>query len=360
MPPDTVERLKEERKETAYSLKRLQSEVWEMSKNVVAFEKTLAATEQAIADLEWPTEPEFEPFDDFGLESIKDELVAVPIDVLRKSVETAKIAAAKIETIDVQLENNTGKRDSLISDYNEQTERHSDTIEEEYRDSERAIEQQREAYRLTRETLIKTEKDRDAVSGLIDDLKKKVEELKEIQATIEAKIEDAGEWRFLETACGPNGIQALELDALAPSIAEVANRLLESAYDSRFKIEFRTTRIAGKGSKTKQVEDFEIMINDSSDGSEQALDTLSGGEGVWIKKAIYDAFGIIRAKNTGVQFLTVFLDEADGALDPEAKAHYLRMVEAAHAESGRNHTILITHSEAIQEMIVQSIVLGDL
>jgi DNA repair exonuclease SbcCD ATPase subunit len=81
---------------------------------------------------------------------------------------------------------------------------------------------------------------------------------------------------------------------------------------------------------------------------------------VWIKKAIYDAFGIIRAQNTGTKFTTAFFDEADGALDPEARERYFRMLEAAHAESGRRHTIVITHSREIQEMIEQRIVMDEL
>ena len=147
---------------------------------------------------------------------------------------------------------------------------------------------------------------------------------------------------------------------MGPGIAEVANRLLSSAYGSRFQLEFRTTRLAGKGSKTKQVEDFSIWILDSEDGTEQELSTLSGGESVWIKRALYDAFGIIRDRNTGTRFLTVFADEADGALDPDAKARYVTMLQQAHQESGRRHTLIITHSPEAQEMIGQKIEMNDL
>jgi exonuclease SbcC len=147
---------------------------------------------------------------------------------------------------------------------------------------------------------------------------------------------------------------------MGPGIAEVANRLLSAAYGSRFAVEFRTTRIGGAGSKKKQIEDFQIAVLDSEHGSEQLLETLSGGEAVWIKRAIYDAFGIIRDRSTGQRFLTVFQDEADGALDPEARLAYFRMLEAAHLESGRRHTLVITHSQEAQEMIAQRIRMEDL
>jgi exonuclease SbcC len=122
---------------------------------------------------------------------------------------------------------------------------------------------------------------------------------------------------------------------MGPGIADVENSILESAYGSRFGIEFRTTRIGGSGSQKKQIEDFLIVIHDSQDGSEQLLETLSGGESIWIKRAIFDAFGIIRARKTGTKFLTVFIDECDGALDPEARMNYFKMLERAHQESGR-------------------------
>ena len=169
---------------------------------------------------------------------------------------------------------------------------------------------------------------------------------------------EVAEYRLLERACGADGIQALELDALAPGIAEIANRLLSSSGNTG-RIEFRTTRIGGKGSKTKQIEDFLVYYIDDA-GEEQEISTLSGGESVWIRKALYDAFAVIRARNTGIQFLTVFLDEADGALDPEARMRYLRMLETAHAEAGRYQTIIVTHSTELQAMVSQTINVADL
>jgi ABC-type lipoprotein export system ATPase subunit len=49
------------------------------------------------------------------------------------------------------------------------------------------------------------------------------------------------------------------------------------------------------------------------------------------------------------------MDEADGALDPEARVNYVRMIERAHQEAGRSHTVVITHSTEAQEMIGQKI-----
>jgi hypothetical protein len=66
------------------------------------------------------------------------------------------------------------------------------------------------------------------------------------------------------------------------------------------------------------------------DGEESLLEDKSGGEVVWIKRALYDAFAVVRRRNTGFAFRTCFQDEADGA----AKTAYVAMIAASHRESG--------------------------
>jgi len=87
-------------------------------------------------------------------------------------------------------------------------------------------------------------------------------------------------------AFGKDGIQALELDALAPGISDTANRILESAYGDRFKIAIETTRMGGSGKKTRQVEDFitiefnsenNLIQNNSENNSIQRLNVNVNG-----------------------------------------------------------------------------------
>lgn len=201
----------------------------------------------------------------------------------------------------------------------------------------------------------------DAGRRSLDDARKRRDARERARAEMAGKKGELDDWRILERATGPDGIQALELDALAPSIAAVANRLLAEAYGSQFAVEFRTTRISsGSVKRAKQIEDFLIYIIDSETGEEQEIATLSGGESVWIKRAIYDAFATIRAQNTGTKFLVAIQDEVDGALDPAARMRYLRMLEAAHNASGRYQTILITHSAELQAMIGTTVRMSEL
>jgi len=203
------------------------------------------------------------------------------------------------------------------------------------------------------------------ISGLkesIDKLKVKRKRLLKLKDSIRTLDKEEIEWRYLQKAAGKNGIQALKLDALAPDICHYINRfLIDDPNINRYNLaEIRTVRDAGTGKKKHQVEDFTIWFYDSKHHDWVDYADLSGGESLWSTQAVTDAFSIISKRNTGMSALTCFKDEADGALDPSAKEAYFKMLESAHIESGRFHTVIITHSPAIQEMIPQQIVMNEL
>ena len=172
--------------------------------------------------------------------------------------------------------------------------------------------------------------------------------------------------RLVATALGADGVQSLLLEHAAPRIADVANDLLERSYGARWRVRIELQRQSGKGARSKVVEDVRIVVRDAESSDcygddlepgEQLLETLSGGEGVWIRAAISAAIGRVRAERTGVEWRTVLLDEADAGLDEGAADNYWRLVEAAHVASGRHHTVAITHSGA-QHAFAQRIEMG--
>jgi len=210
-----------------------------------------------------------------------------------------------------------------------------------------------EKYTETKTEIASLESTIAAFRRTLDDIEKQEKELEGLKKEILVSAKEETAWALISKAFGRDGIQALELDALAPGIADTANKILESAYGDRFRIAIETTRIGGAGKKTKQIEDFVIKVIDNGEAAN--LEDKSGGEAVWIKRAIYDAFSVIRKRNTNFVFLSCFQDEADGALDSAAKTAYCRMLEAAHAESNLRHTIIITHSDEVKAMIEQRI-----
>ena len=336
-------------------LKELQEQAFNFDKAIIEDKKKIEVIYKEINALVWPEEPDDEEYDETSLMLLRNKILELHIDQLKADLSRAQEAEVRIQEGEKQLktlETTLNTLNERAADLSKQIDGESET---EYADINNQLEECREQYTETDKELTRLNTEIDGLKKQIAEKEAELEDLKALDKERKIKEADLTEWQYLQRACGPDGIQALELDAMGPGIAEVANSILESAYGARFQIEFRTTRIGGSGSKTKQIEDFQIWIHDSQSGDEQLLETLSGGESVWIKNAIYSAFGIIRARKTGTQFLTVYMDEADGALDPEARTSYFRMLEKAHQEAGRYHTIIITHSIDAQEMIGQRI-----
>lgn len=347
------ERIK--RDERQWLLDDNQAIIWEIDKKIPDAVEVISAISKSFHKLVEPAKPEFpsSTLQDKSLARVDSRQAVLDITAARATVVKADEAVVHIEEIHKRFVLITTERDEIEGRLADLFTLIDDTLAADFDALTGRLEVARRQHTAARETLAALNAEAEAITRQIDDLRRKAEKLEERRGTVATKRIDADEWTWLQRACGPDGIQALELDALAPSIEEVANRLLQAAYGSRFSIRFETTRLDATGKK--QLEDFLILIADSEHGDEQELSTLSGGEAVWIKRALYDSFGIIRARNTGLKFLTVMQDESDGALDPEHREQYARMLEAAHAESGRHHTIMITHSAEVQEMLGQRI-----
>ncbi len=356
LPEGQRERLKAEREKNLAALAAAQEDALDIDNRIVEHERQQATAEAKLAALEKPECEEIPPWpQEAAYQRVCGELADIDIENARKVVALAAEARVRIEEGEKRAHDLRNEQSVVLGRLYLAQKRIDTEVDGLYVEKAGELEALRAELTAARERTVEIATEIRGLDARLDELAAKAASLKALQAKIAATRHEAAEWAYLQRACGPDGIQALELDAMGPSITEVANRLLDAAYGSRFRVEIRTTRIAGKGAKTKQVEDFEIVVHDAAGGGEQALDTLSGGETVWIRKALYDSFAIIRARSTGTQFLTAFLDEADGALDPEARGRYFDMILAAHAEGGRTHTVIITHSADAQQAIGQRI-----
>jgi exonuclease SbcC len=341
-------------------LKDLMNQIFDLDKEAAVHRRDVRELQEELETVHLPDPPFLPEINEQELITVQNQIRAMNEPWIRGSLDKAKEAAVRIEEYQSRIEGVELQLAELLKKADDLKEQLDPVCEAEFREKKDALDEKVELYNETDRDCVRIRTEIENVQKIIQQLKIRMDELVNLKDQVGTKLADVSEWEYLQRACGPDGIQALELDAMGPGIADVANSILESAYGSRFQIEFRTTRIGGKGSQTKQIEDFQIIIHDSQDGSEQLLETLSGGESVWVKRAIYDAFGIIRARKTGTKFLTVFQDEADGALDPEARGHYFRMLERAHQEAGRYHTLIITHSEKAQETIGQKVEMSEL
>jgi len=306
-----------------------------------------------------PAKPSVPAFDGARMRALRAAVDAVDVAKIRATLDRAQTATVRIAELKQIEQGSRAQADHATALAEGLREQLDGTLDSRAAKAQAAVDEARKEYVAASQVCA-------ALRSQLDLHRQRIAELEQQQAEIEIQRQaiacrktEAAEWAYLHKACGPDGIQALELDALGPSIAEVANRLLASSYGPRFSIEFSTTRIAGRGSSVRQIEDFQIHITDNENGSQQEISTLSGGESIWIKNALYMAFGVIRERNTGMKLLTAFIDEMDGALDPDSRMKYFAMLQVAHHESGRRNTIVITHSEAAQEAIPQKIIMRD-
>lgn len=356
LPADAIDHVKKERAETERKIETLALQAFDISEKIAQLDKEheniVNAIEERLAFLDEPVESPRAPFDDSELKRVQNEIRSINIESARKVVTEAATASVRIDSLNERL----AELEKRIITSREKLEELKPKIDAslpvQLDEAMQNLNKARAEYQTLTDRLATAKAELKFAEDAILTYNETEKAIAQIKADREINTKELADWRTLEQATGQNGITALELDALSPSIAAIATKLLEEYEDGRYSIRFDTTR---EGNKGNQIEDFLIMVIDSVDGDEQELDTLSGGESAWVRKALSDAFGIIRANNAGVKYLTGFLDESDSALFPESRIAYFRMLQSAFKQSGRIHTIMVSHSPEIQEMLSQKI-----
>lgn len=356
LPADAIDHVKKERCVTQGKIETLALQAFDISEKIAQLDKEhegiVNAIEERLAFLDEPIESPRAPFDEAELKRIQNEIRSINIESARRVVSEAATASVRIDSLNERIAE-VEKRIVTSREKLEELKPKIDTsLPVQLDEATQNLNKARSEYQTLTDRLATVKAELKFAEDAIVKYEETEKEIAQIKSDRFMNMKELGDWRTLEQATGQNGITALELDALSPSIAAIATKLLEEYEDGRYSIRFDTTREGNKGS---QIEDFLIMVIDSVDGDEQELDTLSGGESAWVRKALSDAFGIIRANNAGVKYLTGFLDESDSALFPESRIAYFRMLQSAFKQSGRIHTIMVSHSPEIQEMLSQKI-----
>jgi DNA repair exonuclease SbcCD ATPase subunit len=151
---------------------------------------------------------------------------------------------------------------------------------------------------------------------------------------------ELSEWQYLKTACGKKGLQALEIDAVSPAIESYANELLISTFGPQ-----NTIRLETQDNDMKEV--LNIVVLDP-DGSETMLENKSGGEKVWVLKALRLALTLLSKEKSGRNFKTVLMDEEDGALSPQNAVRFIGLYRSMMDLGGIESCYYISHkAEAV-------------
>ena len=142
-------------------------------------------------------------------------------------------------------------------------------------------------------------------------------EIKHFDDKAKHAIAESVDWDLMRVACSKDGMRALEIEAVAPVITANSNDLLSRTFGPNHSVKFDTQDEDGK--------EVLIIIVIAPDGTETALHKLSGGEKVWILKALRLAQTLISKEKSGRHFETALMDEEDGALSNDNAIKFIRL-----------------------------------
>jgi exonuclease SbcC len=181
-----------------------------------------------------------------------------------------------------------------------------------------------------------------SLEAQIKGLEEKERRLSEIREKRGVILREASEWEYLKNACSKDGLRALEIASVTPTIMAYGNKLLQGAFGPNASIKIDTLDDEGR-------EVFHIKVIDD-DGDEVILGNRSGGQQIWPLKAIRLAMTILSKERSGRDFLSAFADEEDGGLDLDNARSFIQMYRSFVAEGHFESLFYVSHKEACVEM----------
>lgn len=174
------------------------------------------------------------------------------------------------------------------------------------------------------------------INATIAGLQASRDEIEVIRKDAERLGSEISEWTYIRDACSKTGLQALEIDGVCPHIQYDANNLLFLTFGSIYSIRIQTY------DELENKEVFKIWVI-REDGSETSLDNLSGGQKVWILKALRLALTSLSKHKSGRNFLTCYADEEDGGLSVENARAFVNLYRSFMTAGGFESFYYITH-----------------
>lgn len=294
--------------------------------------------------------------------SISEQETALkPLKPLAAKLPQVEVAQARLETAQDRWEQNKEDWENAVNARNKNAwtqEQEKATLESDIRLAtaeinyladktmkalESDIRVNQETIEAAQTDLAAADKEIAAMEGQIAEAERHKAQLAILEEQRQQISQDIGEWQYLQTACGANGLRALEIDSVAPGISAYSNALLSQAFGPLFTVRFRT-----QDEETgKEVLEIPVM---REDGSEPLLENLSGGEKIWILKALRLAMTLISKEKSARNFLTAFADEEDGALDVDNALNFVRLYRAFMQAGGFQDLFFISHKPDVVAM----------
>jgi exonuclease SbcC len=143
-----------------------------------------------------------------------------------------------------------------------------------------------------------------------------------LRAHIDRVQNRLADWVLFARCMSHDGLIALAIEDAGPALSGLANDLLLACHGARFTVAIRTQVETAKGEAR---EGFDIEVHDSASGDAKSVALMSGGERVWINECLTRAVALYLAQQSGRRCMTLFCDEADGALDADRKRMFMAM-----------------------------------
>ena len=145
------------------------------------------------------------------------------------------------------------------------------------------------------------------------------------------------------------GIERYVLGIMLSNITTNANQLLAGVHHGRYQI-YRSEHASGKTRKAG----LEFSIYDAYSCSMRNVVSLSGGEKFLVSLALSLALSMsVQARNGGISFDCMFIDEGFGTLDEHSIADALSILEKMSKQKGKIG--IISHVEVLKENIPSGI-----
>lgn len=263
---------------------------------------------------------------------IQNDIISIESQMKRDKEQYDKTelqGRSKIRDLELRLENVEIQIDGKVSEKIEAAHKRLSDLQANETDLSQSLKSE-EA------DIITIQKQVDEVTGMKKNIEASQEELGRLTA-------EASQWLYLQNACGKTGLQALEIDGVAPLITGYANDLLSSSFGPNFSVNL----ITQDPETGREVLDI-IVIR--GDGSETRLENLSGGEKVWVLKSLRLAMTLISKEKSGRNFQTILADEEDGPLDAEKAQSFVGLYKAILEVGGFESCFYISHNPDVVGM----------
>jgi exonuclease SbcC len=179
----------------------------------------------------------------------------------------------------------------------------------------------------------------------------------QVKEQAERLQEEVAKWKLLEKGLGNDGCVALSIDDSGPEIAAICNNLLSDCFEGRFVVRLDTQSETKTGTMK---ETFDVKVFDGHRGTEKSLGDMSGGEEVLVNECLTRSVALYASQSSVTRCETLFTDETDGALDPEAKRMFMQMKRAVLKQGGYGREFFITHTPELWEMADYKIMVAEL